>query len=290
MTGPHEPLRLSVLAAGIDHAESVAWDPSREVLFAGGEAGQIYAVSLDGTVEEVGASGGSLLGVAVAPAGPVVACDAGGRCVVRFDPDTGSCEVCSTGLGDGELVEPNGIAIAAAGEIYFTDSGNWGGADGSIHRIGVDGETVRWVDRAFDYPNGCAVVGDDLLVVESGKHRVLRVPIGPDGSAGEVEVLHTLPPSLPDQVAPLGGDSLLIGCYRPDRIYRVSRSGVEVVADDPYGVMIPAPTGVAVAGPELETVVIAAFGGTRLVEGTWPAADLAAARPGSSTGPPSPDR
>lgn len=272
MSGPREPLRLEVLAEGIDHAESVAWDPSRELLFAGGEAGQIYAVSLDGAVEEVGASGGSLLGVAIAPGGPLFACDAGRHRVVRFDPDAGSLAVCSSGGGEGELVEPNGIAVAAGGEVYFTDSGHWGSCDGALYRLGADGETVRWIERRLDYPNGCAVVGDDLLVVESGTHRVLRIAIEPDGSAGEVEVLHRLPPSLPDQVAALGGDALLVGCYRPDCVYHASAAGVEVVAADPFGVTFPAPTGVTLAGPELGTVVIAPFGGTTLVAGTWPAA------------------
>src|SRR4029453_16282430 len=35
------------LAGGLDHPEGIAWDPSG-ALFAGGEAGQIYRIDLDG--------------------------------------------------------------------------------------------------------------------------------------------------------------------------------------------------------------------------------------------------
>ena len=46
-------MRATELASGLDHSEGVCWDAGRRVLWAGGEAGQLYSVSLDGAVQEV---------------------------------------------------------------------------------------------------------------------------------------------------------------------------------------------------------------------------------------------
>jgi hypothetical protein len=52
------------LAGGLDHPEGIAWDPAG-ALYAGGEAGQIYRVGLDGSVEEIASTGGFMYGLAV---------------------------------------------------------------------------------------------------------------------------------------------------------------------------------------------------------------------------------
>src|SRR5918992_122641 len=45
---------IDVLVDGLDHPEAVCWDPGAEVLWAGGEAGQVYRVDLEaGEAEEV---------------------------------------------------------------------------------------------------------------------------------------------------------------------------------------------------------------------------------------------
>jgi sugar lactone lactonase YvrE len=67
------------LAEGLDHPEGVAWNPSDGRVYAGGERGEIYAVTLDGEVRQVGSTGGSLLGIAVDGRGRVYVCDAGCR-------------------------------------------------------------------------------------------------------------------------------------------------------------------------------------------------------------------
>src|SRR5215208_2573211 len=41
---PVTPAEPSVLVDGLDHAEGVAWDPQAAVVWAGGEAGQLYRV------------------------------------------------------------------------------------------------------------------------------------------------------------------------------------------------------------------------------------------------------
>ena len=46
-------------------------------MYAGGEAGQVYAISLEGTVEEVASTGGFLYRVTTDGDGAVYACDFG---------------------------------------------------------------------------------------------------------------------------------------------------------------------------------------------------------------------
>ena len=54
--------RFVVFAEGLDHPEGVAWGPDGRI-YAGGEAGQIYAIDGDGTVEQLASTGGFLYGM-----------------------------------------------------------------------------------------------------------------------------------------------------------------------------------------------------------------------------------
>ena len=81
--------RFDELADGLNHPEGVAWNPFDGLIYAGGEGGELYAVTLDGEVELRGTTGGSMLGIAVDGAGRVYACDAGRGEITRMDPMTG---------------------------------------------------------------------------------------------------------------------------------------------------------------------------------------------------------
>src|SRR4029079_108070 len=81
--------RFDELADGLTHPEGVAWNPFDGLIYAGGEGGELYSVTLDGDVELRGSTGGSMLGIAVDGAGRVYACDAGRGEITRMDPLTG---------------------------------------------------------------------------------------------------------------------------------------------------------------------------------------------------------
>ena len=254
------------LAGGLDHPEGVAWDPSGKVI-AGGEAGQVYRIALDGSIEQIATTGGFLYGVALDGAGGVYACDFGNASVARIDPD-GGVSVYSTGTPDRPMRVPNFAAFDDEGTLFVTDSGDWGADDGAIFRIAPGGETALWTDELPRYPNGCCLSADggSLLVIQSNGRGVYRVSIEDDGSAGPSELVVPLSECLPDGIALADDGTMLVGCYRPDRLCRISADGaVETLADDPDGVVLNQPANVAFIGTELDRIVVSSLGGWSLM-------------------------
>ena len=81
--------RFDELVDGLNHPEGVTWNPVDGLVYAGGEGGEFYSVTLDGALSQVGSSGGSMLGLAVDGQGRVYACDAGKGEIARLDPSSG---------------------------------------------------------------------------------------------------------------------------------------------------------------------------------------------------------
>jgi gluconolactonase len=282
--------RFRALAGGLDHPEGVCWDPAARRVYAGGEAGQLYAIDLDGRVERVGDTGGFVLGVAVDALGWVYACDAGRGEVVRLDPRTGSVTTYAREetqeAGDerapDHLRAPNWLAFDAAGTLYVTDSGDWGRGDGRIWRVTAMGEARVWTADTNRLPNGCAVEADGsaLVVVETNGPALVRVPICPDGTAGVVTTIAELPGTVPDGVAIAADGSYLVACYRPDAILRVTRDGrVETLVEDPTGQVLGAPANVAFVGEALDEVVTSNLGRWHVAIGSLGIVGVAPFRP-----------
>jgi gluconolactonase len=254
------------LAEGLDHPEALAWDPRTGAVFAGGEAGQVYRVTLGGEVTQLASTGGSLLGLAVDGLGRVYCCDAERGEVVRVDPAAGTVQPYS----QLPMVCPNAACFDAAGNLYVTQSGDTKADDGSIVRVAPGGETVVWSSALPRYPNGICLSADGraLYVAESYLPGVSLVPILPDGSAGEPALVCELPRSVPDGVALDTQGALYVSCYRPDRIYRM-RAGERpaVLADDWEGIVLNAPTNVAFVGAELDRLAVSNVGEVTLVIG-----------------------
>ena len=118
--------RFSELADGLNHPEGVAWNPFDGRVYAGGEGGEFYAVSLQGDVELLASTGGSMLGLAVDGHGRVYACDSGRGEIARLDPRTGAISVYARGSGGSDLDTPNVIAFGPDGMAYVTCSGEHG--------------------------------------------------------------------------------------------------------------------------------------------------------------------
>jgi gluconolactonase len=257
---------FSQLAGGLDHPEGVAQGPDGRV-YAGGEAGQIYRISLDGDVKELASTGGFIYGVTLDGTGNVYACDFGRAAVMRISP-TGEVSTYSTGTSDRPLRVPNYSAFDTEGNLYVTDSGEWGADDGLIYRVAPSGENTVWTEHAPRFPNGCCLTleGDALLVIESHGRSISRIPIRDDGSAGSIEPIADLTGSQPDGIALASDGSMIVGCYRPDRLYRIDpRGAVDILAEDPDGVTLNQPANVAFVGPTLDRIAVSSLGGWSLM-------------------------
>jgi sugar lactone lactonase YvrE len=252
-----------VLAGGLDHPEGVAWDPVSGRVYAGGEAGQIYAITLDGAVETVAVTGGFVLGLAVDGRGLVYACDVGRRAVLCIDPATGNVRPFASGDRTRTMAAPNWLAFDADGRLYVTESGDWGKRNGRVWRVDPDGDCAVWTTAADRLPNGYCLnaEGDALFVMETNVPGLTRIPIRRDRRAGRAERWLELPGTVPDGVALAADGSLLVACYRPDGILRVCPDrSVETAVIDPDAQILGAPANVAFVGPDLDRVVTSNLG------------------------------
>ncbi|CAN5347118.1 hypothetical protein BH11ACT4_BH11ACT4_16240 [soil metagenome] len=224
------------------------------MLYAGGEGGEIYRIDPHSrTVESIAETGGFVLGMAVDGSGTLYACDNGRSEILTISP-TGDIGIYSIGTTDRQLRTPNYASFDAHGNLYVSDSGEWGAVDGCIFRISPGGKTQLWSEAAAAFPNGLALSPDTnyLYVVESFPPAVVRIAIAADGSAGAREVLVELPGLVPDGIAFAIDGSLYIACYRPDAIYRLSLEGaLTVFSEDPQGTRLAAPTNIAFDGTTL---------------------------------------
>jgi gluconolactonase len=109
-----------------------------------------------------------------------------------------------------------------------------------------------------------------LLVLESCTPALVEIEINSDGSAGNRRELARLEGTVPDGVAIDIDGNAYVCCYRPDRILRVGVGGeVEVLADDPQGTVLSAPTNGVWVGPELTTFVTGNLGRWHLTKCEW---------------------
>jgi gluconolactonase len=254
---------FTAVATGLDHPEGVTLGPDG-LLYAGGEAGQIYRIGTDGRVEEIGSTGGFLYGITLDAGGNVYACDFGNANLARIS-QSGEVEVVSTGTPERPIEVPNFAAFDDEGTLYVTDSGTWGEDTGVVFRVEPGGATTVWSDAVPMFPNGCCLTADSggLLVVESRRRAIVRIPIADDGSAGRPELVADLTGSQPDGIALAEDGTMFVGCYRPDRLFRISPDGAaEILADDPDGVVLNQPANVVFQG---ERIVVSSLGGWNLV-------------------------
>jgi gluconolactonase len=265
-----EPLvdlsRVRVLVDDLDHPEGVAWGPDG-CLYAGGEAGQIYRLSLQGAVQEVATTGGYALGLCLDAERNLYVCDSGCRAVMLVRPD-GAVEVYADGCEAQRMSTPNYPVFDAAGNLYVSDSGDWDGRNGVLWVIHPGGGAELLRDDVSDFPNGLALSADGrwLYVVASQLPGVVRVELRNGISLGEPETVVELPGTVPDGLAFDVQGNLYISCYQPNRILRLAPDGaLATLVEDPQGIVLFAPTNLAFCGADLHTLCVANLAARHLV-------------------------
>jgi sugar lactone lactonase YvrE len=250
-------LDYRVLASGLDHVEGLCWDPARACLWAGGEAGQVYRIELDGTVDVVTTiDGAALLGLALDDDGALYLCDPGNHQVWKMDA---TLHVSAFG---GPIDYPNYPAFAPDGRLYVSDSGSFAAPSGALVVIEPDGTTSRVPTRPLAFANGLAIDDTTLWVIESAAPAVATWPL--DG--GALERVIELERCVPDGLAFDADGGLLISCYQPNQLWRwTAASGLELIFDEWTGELILSPTNVAFYGADLDRLALASLCGHDVV-------------------------
>lgn len=261
----HNPVlpleRASVLFDGIfstpklSHPEGVAIGPDGWI-WAGNQEGDICRISPDGNrFERVASTGGFALGLAFHGTQALFVCDLKHAAVFRLDLATRDLDRFTT---PGIKIPNYPLVDVTRNRLFVSDShasGTPGPGIWSYDLVSGDGEL--WYDRNLNFANGLAKrAGEDALYVcETFATAITRIAFGPDGSAGQEETFADDLPGLPDGIAFDREGNLIVGCYEPSRLLRVSRDGTQtdVLIEDPTAHILCHPTNIAFAGDRLYT-------------------------------------
>lgn len=255
---------------GLNHAEDLVWDADRELLYAGGENGEIYRGRLDGAWEQITGCGENsfVLGITLDAAGDLYVCERGNSRVLRISTTDFTLQEISRGTPELPMVCPNYPSFDASGRLLISDSGTWGANDGRIYTLDPTTGTALWSTVPSDFTNGIALSPDEhyLYVVESHASKVSRIAINDDGSAGATELVWHVPNTVPDGLAFDQDGLLYIGCYTPDSIYLLNPSTGDhrLLAHDWSGQHLQAPTNLAFVGAGLDQFATANLCGHHL--------------------------
>jgi sugar lactone lactonase YvrE len=182
--------------------EGVAVDKRGDVFFDASPLGQVRKLSRDGSVSLLAqvvppGSGNGVVGLAVDAPGNVYVAAA-----TRDPATSGVYKIARDGSferlpGTGAILFPNGIALDKRGNVYVTDT-----IGGAVWRVPTRGApATKWFESplllgtgAFNFgillgANGIAYRQNELVVGNTERALLLRVPINPDGSAGAASIL-----------------------------------------------------------------------------------------------------
>lgn len=239
---PLVPLEdVRVLVGGLDHPEGIAVLPDGDVL-AGGEAGQLYLVHA-GEAHVVARTDGFLLGVTADASGTAFLADIGAtKRIWRWSPAEGLSEF-SRGSIDRPFAHPNAMALSPAG-LYVSDSGAWKAGDGCIHLLDASGRGLVASTEMTAFPNGLAVSPDgQWLYCAESNHGITRGRIETGGRIVGRETVLAMPGRVPDGLLFDGAGGLLVTCYQPNAVFRLSPDGrCELLVEDPEAQVLSMPT------------------------------------------------
>lgn len=247
---------------GVDHPESIGVGPKGEVCTTGTGC-QVYRVHLDtNTAEQFATTEARCLGSVFDADGTLYAAHIAGN-ILKITPD-GDISEYATGPEGKSFHCTNYPAFDKSGNLYVSDSGDWGDTPGRICKIPPGGgEAQLWYPEPVNTPNAIALDAEErfLYFVETFGPAISRIAIRADGSAGDFERVVHMPRHVPDGIAFDEGGRLWIACHRPDVIYvfDLSTRLLTVFAEDWKGEKLRGPTDVAFAGPGRDILLAASL-------------------------------
>ncbi len=260
-----EPLfslgQFTILVDGLDHPEGVAWGADGN-WYAGGEAGQIYRITSDGSFTQVASTGGFVLGLALDGNHNIYACDLFQNKVFKASA-AGDVSVYSEGSADREFVAPNYPVFTDNGDLYVSSSGGFDEKNGCVFLIRSHGETIVASEAIDHFPNGMALSADgrELYIILSNMPGIVKAAIRSDGTLGEPQLVVEMPGTVPDGLAFDAEGNLYIACYAPNKVFRFTAAGVlELAAEDWQSVVLSAPTNIAFGGPDMKCAIFGSLG------------------------------
>jgi gluconolactonase len=240
----------------LDHPEGVAIHRDGSI-WCGGERGQIYRLSPDGReLQQLASTGGFCLGMAFDADDNLFICDLKHAAVMRLDSINGTVERWADGAPGHRFRIPNFPAFDDAGRLYVSDSHAFGEPGPGVFRFEGNGSGELWYGEDVSFANGLALSADGqhLYVAETFAHRVFRIPILPDGTAGRREEVAELGAALPDGLAFDAEGNLYVGCYEPSQVLRIDPAGrVATLFRDATAHTLAHPTNVAFRGTTMFT-------------------------------------
>jgi gluconolactonase len=211
----------------LDHPEGVAVHRDGSV-WCGGERGQIYRISADGSsMEQVASTGGYCLGMAFDKDDNLYVCDLKHQAVMKVDVKSDTTDKFATDADNRGLKIPNFPVFDDAGKLYISDSHAFKEPGPGIFRFDPDGKGELWYAEPINFANGLAfsLDGRYLYVSETFGNTVSRISIEEDGSAGAREEVASLPSALPDGLAFDVDGNLYIACYEPSQVLHMALDG-----------------------------------------------------------------
>ena len=241
-SGPEIPIeRFEIFANGLDHPECIAFDRGGW-LWAGGEAGQVYRISLEGAPQLVAEMGGFCGGVAWSPDDAELFVCNPHHGIVRVKRN-GEWSVFADSAGAHRMVCPNYGLFDRGGNYYVTDSGKWKKRNGWLLKYASNG-SGQIVAGPFGVANGLAMSADErtLFMIESDTDSVYRIDLATGTSALYAENVGRMPDGLALDVE----GNLFASCYASDDIHRISPSGeMTLFAYDRCAILLSRPTNLA---------------------------------------------
>jgi len=244
-----------------DYTEGVVVDHEGNLYFSHEKI--VTKVSPDGratTWAETGAPNGHK----VLADGTHLICDAKRHAVLHLDARGRELPPAAIESDGRRLRGPNDLTLdPTTGGVYFTDpaSSDENTPDGSVHYIDARG-ACHTVAAGLAFPNGIVIRpgGQELLVAESKRNRILAFPVTGPGRLGEPRVLIDLPAkgagqidNQPDGIALDAAGNLYVAHYGMRQVQVVSPEG-RLIRRYPGGNLTT--SNVAFAGPAMDRLYV----------------------------------